>query len=64
MGTAGFMYWKKSQREMRDQVRGILAEYMPLDDGNVSVGRDGGGSGGGGSGLQLSTTMGMGGTPI
>ena len=33
MGAAGFVYYKRTQREMRDQVRGILAEYMPLDDG-------------------------------
>ena len=33
MGAGGFMYYKRTQREMRDQVRGILAEYMPLDDG-------------------------------
>ncbi|KAG5176720.1 hypothetical protein JKP88DRAFT_270825 [Tribonema minus] len=32
MGAAGFLYYRKSQEAMRDQVRGILAEYMPLDD--------------------------------
>jgi len=48
MGTAGYIHWKRSQREMRDQVRGILAEYMPLDDG----------------GMQLSTKNGSGGVNI
>jgi len=28
----GAMYYRKSQEEMREQVRGILAEYMPLED--------------------------------
>jgi len=28
----GYWQWKRSQRQMRDQVRGILAEYMPLDE--------------------------------
>ena len=28
----GYWQYKKSQRQMRDQVRGILAEYMPLDE--------------------------------
>ena len=28
----GVWQYRKSQREMRDQVRGILAEYMPLDE--------------------------------
>jgi len=32
MGGGMFFYWKRQQNEMRDQVRGILAEYMPLDD--------------------------------
>jgi hypothetical protein len=29
----GAYHYKRSQEQMRDQVRGILAEYMPLDDG-------------------------------
>jgi len=32
-GVAGYLHWKKTREEMRDQVRGILAEYMPLEDG-------------------------------
>ena len=32
MLLAGLAYWKHTQKQMRDQVRGILAEYMPLDD--------------------------------
>ncbi|RQM27316.1 hypothetical protein B5M09_002784 [Aphanomyces astaci] len=32
VASAGFVYWKRSQRQMRDQVRSILAEYMPLED--------------------------------
>mmetsp|Transcript_23721 Transcript_23721/g.94074 ORF Transcript_23721/g.94074 Transcript_23721/m.94074 type:complete len:545 (+) Transcript_23721:65-1699(+) len=32
MLIAGLVYWKKTQQQMRDQVRGILAEYMPLED--------------------------------
>lgn len=31
-GGIGFLHWKKTRDEMRDQVRGILAEYMPLED--------------------------------
>jgi len=32
-GTIGYLHWKRTREEMRDQVRGILAEYMPLDGG-------------------------------
>jgi len=32
MLVAALVYWKKTQQQMRDQVRGILAEYMPLED--------------------------------
>lgn len=32
IGLVGFVYYRKSQEQMRDQVRGILAEYMPLED--------------------------------
>ena len=36
MLLGGFVYWKRTQSQMREQVRGILAEYMPLDeDGGV-----------------------------
>jgi hypothetical protein len=30
--VAGVFYYKKTREEMREQVRGILAEYMPLED--------------------------------
>lgn len=30
-GVAGLIQYRRQQRHMRDQVRGILAEYMPLD---------------------------------
>lgn len=31
---SGFAVWhyKRTRKEMRDQVRGVLAEYMPLED--------------------------------
>jgi len=32
IGGVGFYYHHRSQRDMREQVRGILAEYMPLED--------------------------------
>jgi len=32
LGGGGYWYYNKTRREMRDHVRGILAEYMPLDD--------------------------------
>lgn len=32
-GTAAYIHWRKTREEMRDQVRGILAEYMPLEGG-------------------------------
>jgi hypothetical protein len=28
----GVWHYKKTREDMRDQVRGILAEYMPLED--------------------------------
>lgn len=36
-GAAAFWHYRKTREEMREQVRGILAEYMPLegDDGHV-----------------------------
>ena len=34
-GLGAFIYWKRTQQQMREQVRGILAEYMPLDDDGV-----------------------------
>jgi hypothetical protein len=33
-GCIGLIQWQRSQRQMREQVRGILAEYMPLDENN------------------------------
>ena len=33
-GLLGLVQWQRSQRQMRDQVRGIMAEYMPLDENN------------------------------
>lgn len=30
--AVGYAHYKRSQAHMRDQVRGILAEYMPLED--------------------------------
>jgi len=32
VGAGGAYYYRKSQSDMREQVRGILAEYMPLED--------------------------------
>lgn len=36
-GAAAFLHYRRTREEMREQVRGILAEYMPLegDDGHV-----------------------------
>ena len=31
-GGAGYWYYNRTREEMREQVRGILAEYMPLED--------------------------------
>jgi len=33
-GGIGYVHWRKTREEMRDQVRGILAEYMPLEGGD------------------------------
>lgn len=30
--TLSYLYWRRTQNQMREQVRGILAEYMPLED--------------------------------
>lgn len=38
-GAVGYLHWKKTREEMRDQVRGILAEYMPLEGGEDAEGR-------------------------
>lgn len=37
-GAAGYLHWKKTREDMRDQVRGILAEYMPLEGGDEDEG--------------------------
>ena len=31
-GCIGLIQWQRSQRQMREQVRGIMAEFMPLDE--------------------------------
>jgi len=35
-GLVSYLHWMKIREEMRDQVRGILAEYMPLDGGEIA----------------------------
>uniref|UniRef100_A0A6S8YRH7 Uncharacterized protein n=3 Tax=Ditylum brightwellii TaxID=49249 RepID=A0A6S8YRH7_9STRA len=34
-GCVGLIQWKRAQTQMRDQVKGILAEYMPLDEDKI-----------------------------
>jgi hypothetical protein len=34
-GCLGIIQWQRSQRQMRAQVRGIMAEYMPIDGKNT-----------------------------
>lgn len=36
-GAVGYMHWRRTREEMREQVRGILAEYMPLEGGENEV---------------------------
>jgi len=36
-GAAAYVHWRKTREEMRDQVRGILAEYMPLEGGEKEI---------------------------
>lgn len=36
-GAVGYVHWRKTREEMRDQVRGILAEYMPLEGGDNNM---------------------------
>jgi hypothetical protein len=31
-GLLGIIQWQRAQRQMRAQVRGIMAEYMPIDE--------------------------------
>lgn len=52
MGGAGFVYHKRSKRQMQEEVRDILSEYMPLEELNsfsapMRGGANGGGSNGG-----------------
>jgi PA domain len=37
---AGFVQWRRTQLQMHDQVRGIMAEYMPLDKTHASGDHD------------------------
>lgn len=37
-GALAVWHYKKTRDEMRDQVRGILAEYMPLEDQDAAGG--------------------------
>lgn len=41
-GILGFMHWRKTNQDMREHVKGILAEYMPLetDDGEIGPAMD------------------------
>jgi len=32
MTSAGYLYWRRTQQEMRQEMRNILAEYMPVGD--------------------------------
>nr|CCA21059.1 vacuolarsorting receptor putative [Albugo laibachii Nc14] len=32
VAAAGYAYWRRTQSQMREQVRSILAEYMPMED--------------------------------
>jgi hypothetical protein len=38
-GGAGYWHYNKTREDMREQVRGILAEYMPLEDQEAEVGQ-------------------------
>jgi hypothetical protein len=40
----GYWHYNKTRDDMREQVRGILAEYMPLEDQDGGGGGDGGGN--------------------
>lgn len=54
----GVWHYKKTREDMREQVRTILADYMPLTDNDEGVG-----SGGGGGGMQMQMPFGNGGMP-
>ena len=32
LGTAAILYWRRRRARIRDEVRGILREYLPLTD--------------------------------
>jgi len=38
-GVIAYIHWKKTREDMRDEVRGILSEYMPLEDGDNEDGQ-------------------------
>ena len=56
--AVGVWHYKKTKEDMREQVRGILAEYMPLEDQESG---SGGGSGGSSMPHAAQMMMGMGG---
>lgn len=37
-GVGGYIHWKKTREDMRDQVRGVLSEYMPLEGNDKEAG--------------------------
>lgn len=41
VALAGFVYYRYSQRRLREQVRNLMSEYMPLDDVQAGVGATG-----------------------
>ncbi|KAL3904165.1 MAG: hypothetical protein SGILL_010173, partial [Bacillariaceae sp.] len=43
-GGVGYWHYQKTREDMREQVRGILAEYMPLEDQDGAGGGDVGGN--------------------
>jgi len=60
-GAAGVWHYNKTRSDMRDQVRGILAEYMPLEDQDAGQGMMGS-LGGGGSSMMGGSPMSFAGT--
>lgn len=37
-GIAGYLHWRKTNENMREHVKGILAEYMPLETEEGEIG--------------------------
>ena len=35
-GVAAFMYWKRREDRLRDEVADMLTAYMPMDDAGIS----------------------------